>query len=213
MDKEQKEYIIQKFKELEAKQHAKQKAFEHDAYMWRRYYHNNRYTLQPRGELLKFKKDIIKSGRSERALAYLMSSQDPMVEYWETRTKEWRTTIMEYPERLYENREFADWEQVIIKNGTYLEMLEAAKCSGTNIVALLMAAYEKAEGINKKEDFEKDFNTVYNARYNSEGELYKLQYKSFSTIVTKMKQVSEFILKQIEKKEQEKAQKPEENKK
>ena len=158
------------------------------------YYEHNKYTVRPVNEMFNFKHSVIKSKNSGKALAYIEVTQSPLKDYWNYKFSHRRREI-NYPDLLYRNPEYEAWEDVIIKNGTYVEMLSAAKCLGTDPVKLFTAAYNRALQLERKEDkIKEDFKKYFKTRSDEELEFVEMFYPTYKIYENKMNIIKEQII-------------------
>lgn len=100
------------------------------------------------------KKSIIKSKQPAVALAYIVGTQTKYVEYLETsRHIRNRGHRFDFPERYHENGDYAKFENLIYKNGTYNQVKQTMTLLGTNAVEAGLAVYKKGqeEGVSHEQ--------------------------------------------------------------
>lgn len=116
-----------------------------------KHYHDNTYKMIDEN-MKAYKKRVLNSQSPEIALAYIMATQVPLISYLELRALKDGNRIMKYPERLYENSDYAPFEEVIIKNENYNQTRHVMTCIGTNVVNMGVATFVKGINIGKSEE-------------------------------------------------------------
>ena len=133
-----------------------------------KYYHDNTYKMIDES-IRSYKKRVIKSQSPEIALAYIMATQIPLISYLDLRSKKEQSKLFEHPERLFENKDYAPFEEVIIKNGNYNQVKHALNCLGTNAVNMGFATYVKGKKSGKTdEQIKQDINEILEFRKKQE---------------------------------------------
>lgn len=150
--------------DMEKRDRVNKRMFETEYKALNKYFYEQAYLMLDKN--LRLHKEQIKKAKMPAfALAYIKASQTPLILYLEKRSRYRRDLAIEYPERLYENKDYEKFEDIVRERGSYSQVKDLMPCIGTNVVktGLQMYITGKAEGISD-ETIMKDLKTKLHSR-------------------------------------------------